>query len=117
LNDNTENEEENVVVDQGVLIRQRMIGGMFTISIGISIIVGIAASKLSWYYAIPVCIFGGITGMFMGGGIEWLRHRNEMEDAKGHLTLLNIKWTKECRRLVKKAMEDAHKECTGFAFE
>jgi uncharacterized protein (DUF1778 family) len=117
LKDNTENEEENVAVDQGGLIRQRMIGGMFTISIGISIIVGIAASKLSWCFAIPVCIFGGMSGMFLGVGIEWLRHRNDMEDAKAHLTLLNMKWTKECRRLVKKAIEDTHKECTGFAIE
>lgn len=99
------------------LIRRTVMGGMFFASIIFSVIVGIAASKFPWYFTVPICVFGGLIGVFFGMGIEWLRLANETETLKAQLTLERMAGEMRCRRRIKQAVDDAKKECGGFAIE
>jgi hypothetical protein len=99
------------------LIQQRVIGGMFLFLICISTVIGFAASKLAWYFAIPIGIFGGLIGMFLGVGMEWLRSGSQITDVKKKLIIETMMNDAKCRKQIRIAVDDVRKECAGFAIE
>lgn len=102
---------------QDQLIRNKVMGGMFFTSVIFSVIVGVAVINFPWYITIPICVFGGLVGMFFGMGIEWIRFRNVTEELRGKLTMERMGGEMRCRRRVRQAIDDAKKECGGFAIE
>jgi hypothetical protein len=99
------------------LIYQRVICGIFLFLICISSVIGFAASKLSWYFAIPFGIFGGLIGMFLGIGIEWIRLSIEITDVKKELILERMMNDAKCRKQTRKAVDDARHEYVSLAIE
>lgn len=100
-----------------MIVRNNIIGGMFFTMIGISSVIGFAATNLPWYLAIPVSIFGGFLAMFFGMGIEWLRCRNNLEEMESKLIVTTMSSAASCRQQIKMAVASAKKECGGFAVE
>lgn len=99
------------------LIKQRVIGGMFLFLICMSTVIGFAASKLAWYFAVLTGIFCGLIGMFIGMGMEWIRLSSEITDVKKKLIIETMMNDAKCRKQIRIAVDDVRKECAGFAIE
>ena len=108
---------EKVAAERLTWIRQRVMGGLFLFSIGVSIISGIASSAVPIWFSIVISLFGGLGTMFFGMGIQWLRVRQDTEDLQGMVTLNEMRRDAHYRKQLRREIENAKKECGGFAIE
>jgi hypothetical protein len=99
------------------LIQQRVIGGMFLFLICMSAVIGFAASKLAWYFAVSTGILGGLIGMFLGVAMEWLRSGSQVTDAKKKLIIETMMNDAKCRKQIRQAVDDARREYVSLAIE
>ena len=98
-------------------VRLQVVGGIFLFSVGISVLAGIASSKVPIWISVIICLFSGLGTMFFGMAMEWIRIKQENDDLKSQAALTEMMRESQFRKQIRRVIADSRKECGGYAIE